>query len=95
MPAANDIAARANELRDLVGDNQIDDARKRLMDFVRDFSRDSETRNEAILLSRSLKSLAEDFRRDLISRTEYDAAVTKPLWKMLELIDVTALDKAA
>ena len=90
MTAANDILARADEVRLLVADDRVPDALLRLLDFVRDFSDDRDDVQEAILISANFKRLEKLERRGELEFDDADRHRTKVLRQMLQLVDATA-----
>jgi hypothetical protein len=88
MPAANDIKERHFEVQMLFAEDNIDQAVKRLMDFVRDFAQDSsEHVNETIVISSSFSRLEKAERRGTLSYDEAEQKRNKLLYQALDLME--------
>ncbi|CAK8711404.1 MAG: hypothetical protein CDV28_11819 [Candidatus Electronema aureum] len=88
MPAANDIKERHSEVQMLFAEDNINEAVKRLMDFVRDFSQDnSDNLNEVIVISSSFSRLEKAERRGTLSYDEVDQKRNKLLYQALDLME--------
>jgi hypothetical protein len=87
MPAANDIQARRFEVQMLIAEDNIKEAVKRLMDFVRDFAdEDSDCLNEVIVISSNFNRLEKAERRGTLSYDEAAQRRDKLLYQALDLI---------
>jgi hypothetical protein len=85
--AANDLAARAGEVQELVGDDRIVDAIKRLMDLLRDFSDNRELVQEVIVLSAKYKRLEKAERQRTLTYDELERQRTPMLFQVLQIVD--------
>lgn len=87
MIASNNIASRAHEIRILIASDDMQNAIKKLLDYIQDFSGISESRNEAIVISSNLNNLKRESRRKTINSEQYAERRNKLLYQMLELVD--------
>jgi hypothetical protein len=88
MASSNDLSQRYQQIQLLFADDNIGDAIKRLMDFVRDFSRDDkEDLNEVIVISASYKRLDKVERRGTAGFDEIEQRRNKLLYQALALMD--------
>lgn len=87
MTAPNDIGKRTDEIRDLIFNDKVTQAVKRMMDFVRDFSGDKGDLREVIVISASYHRLEKAERRGTLHFEDLEERRTKLLFQALELID--------
>jgi hemerythrin-like domain-containing protein len=91
MPASNDIQGRADEVRALVEDDRIEDAVRRLMDFVADFSdsesKRRESKREVTVLSADVKRLEKAARQGMITFEDAGRQRRHLLFQMLTMLD--------
>jgi hypothetical protein len=85
--AATDIKERRVEIELLIADDNIAEAVKRLMDYVRDFSADNEDLNEVIVISANFKRLEKAERRGMIDFDEVGSRRDKLLYQVFGLMD--------
>jgi hypothetical protein len=86
MPAANDFQKRVGEVQLLIAGDNMDQAIPRLMDFVKDFSKDDENLDEVIVLSASYSRLEKQERRGTMRFEELEMQRNKLLMQALELM---------
>jgi hypothetical protein len=87
MVPANDIAGRSEEIRLLIAEDNVGQATKRVMDFVRDFSEDRESLNEVVVISNSFSRLERKDRQGLLDFDEADKQRRRLLFQILGLVD--------
>lgn len=85
--ASPDIKERRVEIELLIADDNIGEAVKRLMDYVRDLSTDKEDLNEVIVISANFKRLEKAERRGLIDFDEVGSRRDKLLYQVFGLMD--------
>jgi hypothetical protein len=85
--ASNDIARRRDEIKFLIADDNVLQALKRLLDFVRDFSDDTDHLNEGIVISASYARLEKHERRGTLPFQDVVQQRTQLLYQALALID--------
>ncbi|RRS33347.1 MAG: hypothetical protein OI74_08120 [Gammaproteobacteria bacterium (ex Lamellibrachia satsuma)] len=88
MASTNDLSQRHQQIQLLFADDNISEAIKRLMDFVRDFSRDNaDDLNEVIVISASYNRLNKAERRGTTAFDEIEQRRNKLLYQALALMD--------
>ncbi|MBL3589539.1 MAG: hypothetical protein DIZ78_08020 [endosymbiont of Escarpia spicata] len=88
MASTNDLSQRHQQIQLLFADDNISEAIKRLMDFVRDFSRDNaDDLNEVIVISASYNRLNKAERRGTTGFDEIELRRNKLLYQALALMD--------
>lgn len=87
MPEPNDIGKRYQEIQFLVAEDNVPQAVKRLMDFIRDFSDDTECLNEVIVISSSYHELKKEYRKGVVPFEQYEQRRNRILFWMLGLLD--------
>jgi hypothetical protein len=88
MASANDLPQRHTQIQLLFADDNSGEAVNRLMDFVRDFSRDNaDDLNESIAISAGFRRLDKAERRGTASFDEIEQRRTKLLYQALGLMD--------
>lgn len=87
MVAANDINQRTEEIQMLIASDNVPQATKRLMDYVRDFSESKDFLNEVIVISATYNRLDKQERRSLINFDEAEKRRNRLLFQMLQLIE--------
>ncbi|CAK8717016.1 Effector-associated domain-containing protein [Candidatus Electrothrix laxa] len=87
MPVTSDIQERHSEVQMLFAEDNLKEAVKRLMDFVRDFGEeDSEHLNEVIVISSNFNRLEKTERRGTLSYDEAAQRRNKLLYQSLGLM---------
>ena len=87
MVASNDIAGRSEEIQLLIAADNIGQATKRVMDFVRDFSEDREDLKEVIVISNSYTRLERRERQGVMEFDEAEKHRRKLLFQILGLLE--------
>ncbi len=87
MVASNDIAGRSEEIQLLIAADNIGQATKRVMDFVRDFSEDREDLKEVIVISNSYTRLERRERQGVLEFDEAEKHRRKLLFQILGLLE--------
>jgi hypothetical protein len=88
MAAANDIRLRRGEIHNLIAEDCVAEAIKRLMDYVRDFAeQDQDPLNEAIVISASFKRLEKAERQGILDFDKLEQKRNRLLYQLLELMD--------
>ena len=87
MVASNDVAGRSEEIHLLIAADNVGQATKRLMDFVRDFSEDRENLKEVIVISNSYTRLERLERQGLLEFDEAEKHRRKLLFQILGLLE--------
>ena len=87
MIFSNDISKRCEEIQLLIAEDNIPQATKRLMDFVRDFSQDREDLNEIVIMSASYNRLRRKERGNLLNYDEIERKRNQILMSMLGFLD--------
>ena len=91
MIKANDFVGRTEEIYDLVSDDHVEQALKRILDFVKDFSSDREYQNEVVIAIGEYKGIKGTLRRGEIDWKEAGSERRKLLLRVLGLI--TAIEE--
>ena len=87
MSHLNTISKRCSEVQNLLAENKISIAAKRLMDFVRDFSNESDHLNEVIAIHATAVRLLGHERKNTLSFNELETNYNRLLFRMLMLMD--------
>ena len=87
MTASNDIGKRAEEIQLNIASDNIPQAIKLLLDFVKDFSEDKDNINEVIVLSSSYNRLDKAERRGTLPFDQIEQKRNQLLYQILGLID--------
>ena len=83
----NDIGSRCIEIQDLIAGDNVCQATKRLMDFVRDFSSQKEHLQEVIVISATYNRLDKYERRNTLSFNDLEVKRNQLLFQILDLLD--------
>lgn len=67
MIESNDVLRRSDQIRELIANNESTEGVKKLMDFVRDFSKDRRHLDEVTVISADLRQIETELRRKLIT----------------------------
>ena len=94
MISPNDINTRAQEIQDLLAQNEILHAAKRLMDFVRDFSEIKGHLKEVIAINATATRLRTNERMNMLSFNELTRSYNLLIFQILELVDIIQEDLA-
>lgn len=94
MIAPNDIDGRGQEIELLVAADNVIQATRRLMDFVRDFSQNPEHRQEVIVISNSYTGLDRRERQGVMPYADAERERRKLLYEILGLIEAIKNDLA-
>ena len=86
MIEPNDIGKRSQEIHLLVAEDNVPQAVKRLMDFIRDFSEDNERLKEVTVISASYHRLEKLERRGTLSFEKTEQQRNTILFRMLDLL---------
>ncbi len=89
MIPANDISGRRNEIKDFLAAADLDNAVKRLIDFLRDFL--PELENDALLLSRKYSDIERNERLGLLDYQAIEIAKNQVGNGMLKTLDLAYL----
>lgn len=81
------IVKRKIEIRMLIANANVDQAFKRSMDFVHEFSDDNDLLNEVTVLCGGFNRLNKEIRQGIISYDDADIKRNKLLLNILSLID--------
>lgn len=87
MAAPNSIQERTEEIQSLIAADNVPQAIKLLMDFVRDFTADKENVQEVIVISSNYHRLEKIERRGSIPYEQIEQNRSKLLYQILGLID--------
>lgn len=86
MPVANDIRGRALEIQGLICTNQVSQAVKLALDFVRDFSEDRDDLTDIILISNNHSSLEQGPHGLPTDNEDLERRRNKILVRLLDLV---------
>jgi phenylalanyl-tRNA synthetase alpha subunit len=87
MTSPDNIAERHQEIQMLVADDEVPQAVKRLMDFVREFSKNKDDLNDIIVISASYNRLEKHERRGTLPTSEVEQQRNQLLYRALSLLD--------
>lgn len=94
MAEPHSLAGRVEEIRGLIGANDLPSAFTRLLDFVRDFSRNGGYLDEVTVISMNFRTIEDAHRRSSMPFGEYMNEKAKVVFKALELMRVVAAEVA-
>lgn len=75
------------EIHELIALDNIPQATKRLLDFVRDFSEENEQLNEAIIICNNCNRLLKQERRMVLSFEQIELQRNRILFQILNFLD--------
>ena len=82
-----DIREHKGEIQFLLAEDNVSQAIKRSMDFVRDFGNHRDLLNEVIVISGNYNRIKNNSRRGLLAVDEADPKFNKLLYQLLDLLD--------
>lgn len=83
----NDILKRAEQIEDLISSNRLEQAIKRLLDFVRDFANDSFYKKQVILLSANIIEMKNNQMNNILSYETICLERNRLIMSMLGLVE--------
>ena len=90
MVEPHSIGGRKQEIRDLVANGEVGEAIRKLMDFVRDFSRNEDHLDEITVVSADHRALEAENRRNPMPYSRLAKERQKIVYKALALMRVVA-----
>ena len=93
MIESNNVLRRSDHIRELIANNELTEAVKKLMDFVRDFSENRRDLDQVTFISADLRELKSAARRERITFAAERKFRNSIIFKSLELMN-TVVDAA-